>query len=97
MTEPQVFHCKRDTLPDGTVYVGRPSRWGNQFSIGRDGTREEVIQKFSDSLTDSDREEIRRDLCGKDLSCWCHPNACHADILLDIANTEPSSITRENT
>ena len=28
------------------VYIGRPSKWGNPFEIGKDGTREEVIEKF---------------------------------------------------
>ena len=28
------------------VYVGRPSKWGNPFVIGRDGTRDEVIAKY---------------------------------------------------
>jgi hypothetical protein len=28
------------------VYVGRPSRSGNPFVIGRDGTRDEVIAKY---------------------------------------------------
>ena len=34
-------------------------------------------------------EEIQRELCGKNLACWCPPNAdCHADVLLEIANKE---------
>ena len=28
------------------VYVGRPSKWGNPFVIGRDGSRDEVIPKY---------------------------------------------------
>jgi hypothetical protein len=28
------------------VYVGRPSKWGNPFVIGRDGTRDQVIAKY---------------------------------------------------
>ena len=28
------------------VYVGRPSKWGNPFVIGRDGSRDEVIAKY---------------------------------------------------
>ncbi len=28
------------------VYVGRSSRWGNPFVLGRDGTRDEVIAKY---------------------------------------------------
>jgi hypothetical protein len=30
----------------GRVYIGRPSKWGNPFVIGRDGSREEVIEKY---------------------------------------------------
>lgn len=28
------------------VYIGRPSKWGNPFVIGRDGSRAEVIAKY---------------------------------------------------
>jgi len=28
------------------VYVGRPSKWGNPFVIGRDSSRDEVIAKY---------------------------------------------------
>ena len=28
------------------VYIGRPSKWGNPFVVGKDGTREEVIGKY---------------------------------------------------
>lgn len=32
-------------------------------------------------------EDIRRELAGKDLACWCSPfDPCHADVLLAIAN-----------
>ncbi|HST84640.1 MAG TPA: DUF4326 domain-containing protein [Kineosporiaceae bacterium] len=32
-------------------------------------------------------EDIRRELAGKDLACWCDPDvACHADVLLELAN-----------
>jgi hypothetical protein len=32
-------------------------------------------------------EDIRRCLAGKNLACWCRPDrACHADILLELAN-----------
>jgi hypothetical protein len=42
----------------------------------------------------SDPEVIQADLRGKDLCCWCQPGlACHADVLLEIANTpEPHEI-----
>lgn len=32
-------------------------------------------------------EDVRRELAGKDLCCWCPlDKACHADVLLEIAN-----------
>jgi hypothetical protein len=33
-------------------------------------------------------EEIRRELGGKNLACWCPPGPCHADVLLKIAKEE---------
>ena len=34
------------------------------------------------------REEIRAQLAGHDLACWCPlEGPCHADVLLEIANT----------
>jgi hypothetical protein len=39
------------------------------------------------------REEIRHELAGKDLACWCGPDEpCHADVLLEIANA-PQVVT----
>ena len=33
------------------------------------------------------REKIQKELGGKSLACWCPPKgACHADILLEVAN-----------
>lgn len=34
--------------------------------------------------------EIRAELAGKDLACWCPlDQPCHADVLLEIANADP--------
>jgi hypothetical protein len=38
-------HVGKRPMPD-RVYVGRPSKWGNPFVIGRDGSRDEVIAKY---------------------------------------------------
>lgn len=79
---------KGKPLPENTVYVGRPSAFGNPFVIGRDGSRQQVIAayryhlKTNASLTD----KVKRELKGKDLVCWCAPEPCHADVLLEVAN-----------
>lgn len=73
--------------PENTVYVGRPTKYGNPFSVadyGRD-LAVELYQSFvSEYFT---LEEIRSDLKGRNLSCWCPlDQACHADVLLKLAN-----------
>lgn len=88
---PLVLNKRRDVdlvrRPDA-VYVGRPTKWGNPFEIGKDGTREEVIAKHRAWLLGEDRlmRQAREELRGMNLVCWCAPRACHADLLLEIAN-----------
>ena len=36
-------------------------------------------------------EEIRSDLAGKNLACWCKGTPCHADVLLELANEKGDS------
>lgn len=78
-----VVHCKRDEYD---VYIGRPGPWGNPFSIGTDGTREEVVEKYAEWLLSQPDlvEKARRELNGKVLGCWCAPKLCHGDILVQI-------------
>jgi hypothetical protein len=98
-------------MPANTVYVGRPSRWGNPFRIGEEVDQaavrgwewkfrsprhvckdaQEAVRKFAGclGLDDCMIAEVRRELKGKNLACFCpldHP--CHADVLLEIANSE---------
>ena len=71
------------------VYVGRPTKWGNPYHIGVDGTRDQVLKKYREYLEASPGlvNEAKKELRGKNLACWCKPTEdCHADILLEIAN-----------
>lgn len=87
---PAVFNRYHGNAPQGAVYIGRPSRWGNPFVIGRDGDRAEVIARFKAWLLGQPEllEAVRRDLAGKELVCFCAPAACHGDVLLAVANPE---------
>ena len=87
---PKVYNRTDYNVPEEAVYVGRPSEWGNPFKIGRDGTREEVIAKFEKIYVPAilkKNPDWLEPLRGKDLVCWCFPKACHADVLLRLANT----------
>lgn len=81
-----VAHIKKDKYD---IYVGRPSKWGNPFTIGKDGTRKEVIEKYENWLLNQPNliKDIK-ELKGKILACWCSPKDCHANILAKYANKE---------
>ena len=96
---PKVLNIRTDTIPSNAVYVGRPSKWGNPFTIGRDGTRLEVIERYrrfiegellyQDTYAMSNNPNDILDISelrGKDLVCWCAPLPCHADVLMEVAN-----------
>ena len=72
------------------VFIGRPSKWGNPYKIGRDGNRSQVIDKYRSYLHLRPYliDEAKQELKGKDLGCFCAPQACHGDILLEAANAK---------
>ena len=82
-----VVNCKRSPFD---VFIGRPSKWGNPFRIGKDGTREEVIEKFRKYFFSRPElmEAARRELKGKVLGCFYFPLGCHGDILASFVNKE---------
>lgn len=83
MTETVVVH-KREPHD---VYIGRPSKWGNPYTIGPDGGRAEVIEKYRKYVTGSKRlMSCLHELKGKRLGCFCAPKPCHGDVLKELAD-----------
>ena len=78
-------------MPPNTVYVGRPTIFGNPYLVNRGGwDRREAFELFRLFMSQTSTGFIRdrlKELRGKDLACWCPlDQPCHADILLAIAN-----------
>lgn|SRR5690606_5383944 len=76
-------------MPANTVYVGRPTMWGNPFSPSSDVV--ECIEAYRKGIETGawgiTVEDVIRELRGKDLCCWCGlDQPCHADVLLELAN-----------
>jgi hypothetical protein len=71
------------------VYIGRPSKWGNPFVIGRDGNRQQVCEKFDRWIVTQPAlmAAAKSELKGKRLICWCAPDLCHGDTLAAIAES----------
>ena len=80
----KVVHCKRERCD---IYIGRPSEWGNPFEIGKDGTRQQVIDKYRAWIRTQPALMAKLPaLKGKTLGCWCHPKPCHGDVLAELAD-----------
>lgn len=78
-------------MPADTVYVGRPTEWGNPFKAPTNdaiGRAYAVVQFAGYCPPDSPlAEAARRILKGKNLACFCPVDQpCHADVLLELAN-----------
>ena len=81
----QRMRVKNWRMPKNTVYVGRPSIYGNPFKIGGEDERISSLYQFNVYL----EEKLEKDphfldkLRGKNLSCWCKLDMpCHADVIL---------------
>lgn len=85
---PKVWNMRDPNCPPDAIYIGRPSKWGNPFKITSTDARVMVIQRYKEYALRRPELllEIKRELKGKDLKCWCAPKACHGDVLLEIAN-----------
>ena len=89
-------------MPANTVYVGRPTKWGNPSRVGiKYGYGSQAVGFFESELSAADCVNLFvvsiengknpsfdcSELKGKNLACWCSLDMpCHADVLLEIAN-----------
>lgn len=77
-------------MPPNTIYIGRPTKWGNPFTLTqRGGDRPSCVDAYREWL----RETLKLDphfldaLRGRNVACWCRLDVdCHGDILLQMAN-----------
>lgn len=92
-------------MPENTVSVCRPGKWGNPFKVGGvancvspseyyvAASQADAVRLYREFVTERPAvlDEIRRELRGKNLACFCKPGSpCHADVLLGLANAEVS-------
>jgi hypothetical protein len=91
------FVVHKSKAPRDSIYIGRPSCWGNQFSHLDDTlakfkveSRAEAIQKYEEWIRSKPEmiAMIKKELKGRILSCWCSPRLCHGHVLAWIANEE---------
>lgn len=79
----------------GVVFIDKQrfpkysSNFANPFKICKHGTRDEVIEKYKIYI----KEKIKNDISlqkeliemkNKNLGCWCFPEHCHGNVLLEL-------------
>jgi uncharacterized protein DUF4326 len=86
-------------MPANAVYVGRPTKWGNEYVVGTLShddppiplSAEDAVALYWEFQIDQMRNDgiDFNELRGKDLVCWCAlDQPCHADVLLELANAQ---------
>jgi hypothetical protein len=89
---PKVYSKRKGATPPPSeaVYVGRPTKYGNPYIVGKDGIQGACVELYKEWIENPEQQDLKKDieenLKGKDLICWCKPLACHADVILEIAN-----------
>lgn len=80
-----VLNKHKDIIPFGSIYVGRPTKWGNPYPLGK-YTREQSCDLHEQHLSkqielgEITLEELAA-LHDKNLVCYCAPLRCHAHTL----------------
>ena len=74
---------------DNIRFPQNSSNFANPYKIGKDGTREEILLKYKNYIVNklNNNKDLVIELLslkGKKLGCWCCPEMCHGDILLDL-------------
>lgn len=90
----QLSRAKGWRMPENTVKVDRTTKWGNDFTMAHEGTRSVAIARHREQAIAQAEAcpGFFEPLRGKNLACWCAPSvACHADVLLRLANEGSAS------
>ena len=76
------------------IYIGRGSKWGCPYTIIKDrptlakeivDTKEEALAKYKEYvLANQELMNSLDELEGKTLGCFCKPDKCHGDVLLEL-------------
>ena len=75
---------------ENNVYIGRAchyvsvgaSEWSNPYTVKKYG-REECIEMYREYVIKEKGDRIK-ELKGKVLGCWCKPEKCHGDVLIEL-------------
>jgi hypothetical protein len=90
----RVLNKYRDVIPPDAIWIMRPNILGNPFIIGRDGTRDEVCDKYEEwAPTQPEVMAAIQATRGHSVVCCCEPQRCHGRTIVKLAN--PAEVHNE--
>lgn len=91
----KVVHCKKEKYD---IYIGRDSKWGNPFTLENNSEKcnpkfvvyshKEALEKYVKWFLSAPHliADAKKELKNKTLGCWCKPNICHGDFLIQFVD-----------
>ena len=87
------------------LYIGRDSRyikgaksnkWENPYPVigNSEQSRIDCINRFKRRAV-INLWDCLEELDGKTLGCWCKPQKCHGDVLIDLLKSKNNGMTQE--
>jgi predicted NAD-dependent protein-ADP-ribosyltransferase YbiA (DUF1768 family) len=92
-----IYNKHHKDAPEDAVYIGRGSPYGNNWSHMENtkaefkvASREDAVLTYDLWLSGQPKliAQIKKELKGRDLLCFCKPLLCHGEILERVANDE---------
>ena len=89
MADPNNIYIGRGRVVfiDGKRFPENDSIFANPFKIDSENSRDKVIEKYREYIIKKLGENLRTELeklVGCNLGCWCYPEMCHGNVLLDL-------------
>lgn len=92
----------------GVRMIGRSTRFGNPFRMKKDGgdySREGCVEAYREWFHEKIENDLEfraavEELRGETLGCYCKPQACHGDVILEYlrptnSENQPTTNTRQ--
>lgn len=81
---------------DDVVRIDRSTQFGNKFRLKKDGgeySREESIQAYRKWFLNKIKSDVNfrksvEELRGETLGCWCKPQPCHGDVIVEYLDVQ---------
>ena len=104
----RIRRCRGEVVQGCDIYIGRmverggwrlpQSDWANPFTVRTAGSRQNALIRYEHYIRHERPDLWRRlpELEGKTLGCWCEPEPCHGDVLVQLVKEHKREINSKD-